>query len=160
MLYLWKKNLRFSNDKNYWKVRDYCHFTGKHRDAAHTICNFKFNAPNETPVVFHNGPSYDYHFIIIELANEFERQLECLWENIEKYKSFLIPIEKEVKVLIKMVMKELQLYLTKKNLLIAQDLYQVHYQMLFIISQKEFEFIKLSVKIVIVFLNIEVSRTI
>ena len=27
---------------------------------------------NKIPVVFHNGSIYDYHFIIKELANEFE----------------------------------------------------------------------------------------
>ena len=28
--------------------------------------------PNEISVVFHNNSKYDYHFIIQELANEFE----------------------------------------------------------------------------------------
>ena len=51
---------------------------------------------NETPVVFHNGSNYDYHFIIKELANEFDGKFECLWENTEKYKIFSIPIEIEV----------------------------------------------------------------
>ena len=31
-----------------------------------------------------------------KLANEFEGQIECLAENTEKYKTFSIPIEKEV----------------------------------------------------------------
>ena len=48
------------------------YFTGKHRGAAHSICNLKSNVPNEIPVVFHNGSNYDYYFIIKELANEFE----------------------------------------------------------------------------------------
>ena len=52
--------------------------------------------PNDTPVVFHNGSNYDYHFIIKELANEFEGQFECPGENTEKYKTFSIPIENEV----------------------------------------------------------------
>ena len=52
--------------------------------------------PNEIPVVFHKGSNYDYHFIIKELANKFEGQFECLGENTENYKSFSIPIEKEV----------------------------------------------------------------
>ena len=64
--------------KNYQKVRDDCHYAGKYRGAAHSICNLKFNMPNEIPVVFHNGPNYDYYFIIKELANEFEGQFECL----------------------------------------------------------------------------------
>ena len=40
--------------------------------------NLRFNVPNENPVVFHNGPNYDYHLIIKELANESEEQFECL----------------------------------------------------------------------------------
>ena len=37
-----------------------------------------------------------YHFIIKELANEFEGKFECLGENTEKYKTFSIPLAKEV----------------------------------------------------------------
>ena len=57
---------------NYRKVRDHCQYTGKYRGAAHSICNLKYYLPQESPVVFHNGSNYDYHFIIKELANEFE----------------------------------------------------------------------------------------
>ena len=71
-------------------------FTGKYRSATHSICNLKFNVPNEISVVFHNGSNYDYHFIIKELANEFEGQFECLGENTEEYKTFSIPIVMEV----------------------------------------------------------------
>ena len=60
----------FANDKNYRKVRNHCHFTGKYR--AHNICNLRFNVPNEIPVVFHDASGYDYQVIIKELANEFE----------------------------------------------------------------------------------------
>ena len=60
-----------SKSINYWKVRDHCHHTGKYRDAAHSICNLKFKVPNEIPIIFHSGSSYDYHFIIKELAKEF-----------------------------------------------------------------------------------------
>ena len=48
------------------------------------------------PIVFHNGSNYDYHFIIEELSNEFGEQFECFVENAEKYKTFSVPIEKEV----------------------------------------------------------------
>ena len=51
--------------------------------------------PNETPVIFHNGLNYYYHFIIKELANEFEGKLEGLGESTEMYKSFSVPIEKQ-----------------------------------------------------------------
>ena len=78
---------KLSKSINYRKVRDHCHYTGKYRGAAHSICNLKFNMPHEIPVVFHNGSKYDYHFIIKELANEFEGKFECLGENTEKYKT-------------------------------------------------------------------------
>ena len=39
-----KKFLKtFVNDKNYQKVRDNCHFTGKYVGAAHSIYNLGFN---------------------------------------------------------------------------------------------------------------------
>ena len=82
--------------KNNRKVRDHCHFTGKYRGATHSISNLKVSVPNKISVVFHNGSNYDYHFIIRELASEFEGQLECLGENTGKYKTFSIRIEKEV----------------------------------------------------------------
>ena len=40
--------------------------------------------------MFHNCSIYDYHFIIKELAKEFEGRLECLGENTEKYIIFVI----------------------------------------------------------------------
>ena len=62
----------------------------------HSTCNLELNVLNEIPVVFYNGSNYDYHFIIKELTNEFEGQVECLGENTEKYQTFPVPIEKEV----------------------------------------------------------------
>ena len=50
--------------------------------------------PNEIPIVFHNSSNYYYHFIIKELANEFEGQCKCLEESKEKYKTISVPIEK------------------------------------------------------------------
>ena len=52
--------------------------------------------PKKIPIVFYNGSSYDYHFIIKELAKEFKKQFTCLGENTEKYMTFTILIEKEV----------------------------------------------------------------
>ena len=42
----------------------HCHCTGKYRDI-HSICNLKFNSPNEILLVFHNDSNYDYSFKII-----------------------------------------------------------------------------------------------
>ena len=61
------------------------------------MCNLKYNIPKEIPVVFYNGSNYDYHFIIKELAEEFEGELNCLWENNSKYKTFSVAIIKEAK---------------------------------------------------------------
>ena len=47
-------------------------------------------------VLFHNRSNYDYHFIIKELSEEFEKLFTCLGENTEKYITFTVPIEKEV----------------------------------------------------------------
>ena len=95
--YICKK--RFSNDddnKKYYKVRDHCHYTGKYRGAAHSICHLRYKTSKEIPIVFHNGSTYDYHFIIKEVANEFEGQVECLAESTEKYITFSVPIEEEL----------------------------------------------------------------
>ena len=54
--------------KKMQKVRDHCHYTGKYRGAAHSICNLRYKISKEIPVVFHNGSTYDYHFIIKQLA--------------------------------------------------------------------------------------------
>ena len=63
----------FEDDKNrYIKVRDHCHYTRKYRGATHRICNLMYITPREVPVMFHNGSSYDYHFITKGLAEEFE----------------------------------------------------------------------------------------
>ena len=56
----------------------------------------KFIIANEISVDFHNDSNYDYHFIIKELANEFEGKFEWLGGNKEKYKTFSITIEKWV----------------------------------------------------------------
>ena len=82
--------------KKYYKVRDHCHYTGKYRGAAHNICNVRYKIPKEIPVVFHNGSTYDYHFIIKELVKEFDGNFECLGENTEKYITFSVSIKKKI----------------------------------------------------------------
>ena len=81
--------------KNY-KVRDHCHYTGKYRGASHNICNLRYKVRKEIPIVFHNGSTYDYHFIIKELVKEFKCNFECLGENTEKYITFSVPIKKKI----------------------------------------------------------------
>ena len=78
------------------KVRDHCHFTGKYRGAAYNTCHLRYKIPKSIPVIFHNGSTYDYHFIIKELAWEFDSNFECLGENTEKYITFSVLIKKKI----------------------------------------------------------------
>ena len=78
------------------KVKNHCYFTVKYRVAAHNTCNLKYKIPKNVPVIFHNGSTYDYHFIIIELASEFDGNFECLGKNTEKYITFSLPIKKRI----------------------------------------------------------------
>ena len=83
---------KHAKDMNYCKVRDHCYYIGEYRGAIHSICNLKYNIPKEIPIIpiiylkkflFHNGSNYDYHLIIKESVEEFEKQSACLGENTE-----------------------------------------------------------------------------
>ena len=87
------KNGFDKSDKKHHKVRDHCHYTGKYRGAAHNICNLRYKVPKEIPVVFRNGSTYDYHFIIKVLVKEFEGNFDCLGENTEKFITFSVPLK-------------------------------------------------------------------
>ena len=89
------KSSSLERKKNY-KVRDHCHYTGKYRGAAHNVCNLRYKVPKEIPVVFHNGSTYDYHFIIKELVKEFKGNFDCLGENTEKYITFSVPLKQKI----------------------------------------------------------------
>ena len=80
----------------YRRVRDHCHYAGKHRSVAYSICNLRYKTLKEIPTAFHNGSKYDYHFIIKDLAKGFDGQFKCLGENTAKYITFSVPIKKEV----------------------------------------------------------------
>ena len=56
----------------------------------------RYKVPKEIPVVFHNGSTYDYHFIIKELVKEFKGNFDCLGENTEKYITFSVPLKKKI----------------------------------------------------------------
>ena len=81
-------------DKKHCKVWDCCHYTREYRGAAHAIGILQYNVPKEILLVSHNGSNYDYHFIIIELAEEFQKQFTYLGGNTKRYITFPIPIQK------------------------------------------------------------------
>ena len=85
----------FCYDKNKDKVKDHCHYTGKFRGAAHSICNLRYKVPQEIHVVFHNGSTCNCYFIIKQSAEEFKGQFNCLGKNTEKHITFSVPIYKE-----------------------------------------------------------------
>ena len=82
------------DDKNKKKVRDHCHFTGKFRGTAHNGCNWRYKVPKEIRIVFPNGLTYDYHFVIKKLAEEFKGESECLGENIKNILLFQCHLKK------------------------------------------------------------------
>ena len=90
-------NINTLNYKNCRKVKDHCHYTGKYRGAAHSVCNLIYNIPKEIPVIFHNRSNYPYCFIIRKLAKEFQGEFYFLGENTEKHKIFSASIAKEIK---------------------------------------------------------------
>ena len=121
------------SDKKCHKVKDHCYYTGKYRGAAHNICNLRYRIPKEIPIVFHNGPTYDYHFMIKDLVKQFDGNFECLGENTEKYITFSVPLKKEIKNKNKII------EITNKIKFIDSFRSCQHrYQDLLIIYQKEF----------------------
>ena len=89
----------------------------------HSISHLNYRVPKKIAIVFHNGSNYHYHFIIMELAEEFiKKQFICLEENTEKYTTFTVSIENEVTRIDKMDEKFQKIYVTYYNLLKAQGL--------------------------------------
>ena len=84
-----------SDYKNYCKVRDHDHFTGKYGGATNSKCNLKYKVPKVIPVVFHNGSIYDNHLIIKQISNGFNGYFKCTGENTEKYITFSMNVAKK-----------------------------------------------------------------
>ena len=85
-----KNRRKFYKEKDafYHKVRDDCHNIGKFRGAAQSICNLRYKAPKKIIIVFHNGSTYDYHFIIKQLLAED-------FQDTEKYITFSESIKED-----------------------------------------------------------------
>ena len=72
------------------------HFTDKYLGVTHSICNLRYLAPPEIPVVFHNNSNYDFCLMIKNLEKMYDsNNFECLGYNIEKYISFSVFLDKK-----------------------------------------------------------------
>ena len=87
---------KYLKDEKYLKVRDHCHYSAYYKGTVQSIWILKYSVPKNIAIVFHNGSNYDYNYIIKKLVEEFKKQFTCLGENTEKYRTFIVPIEKEV----------------------------------------------------------------
>ena len=98
--YICQKDFCYNKNKTkelklHKKVRHHCHYTGKFRGAANSICTLNYKVLQEIPVNIYNSSEYDYHFLSKESAAEFKGEFECLGENTEKYISVSVPIKQE-----------------------------------------------------------------
>ena len=71
-------------------ISDHSHYTGNCRAFTLGIYNSRYKMPKEINVVLQDETDYDYHFIIKELIEKVDGQLECLGENTKKKITFLI----------------------------------------------------------------------
>ena len=72
---------KYGKDKKCHKVRDHCHYTREYGGAAHSICNLNYSIHKKLPITFYNESNYNYHFIITDLTEEFEKHFPCFGES-------------------------------------------------------------------------------
>ena len=80
MSYMRRKVFMDKDDENYKNrktFKDHYRYTGKFRGAARSKCNLNYKVPKDIPMIIHNA-SYDTHFIINQLAEEFKGVLDCI----------------------------------------------------------------------------------
>ena len=83
-------------------ISDHFHYTGKCRVFTFSKYKSSYKMPKEIPVVLQDKSDYDYHFIIKELIEEVDGQLECLGENNKKQITFSIQTNTQKLVILKL----------------------------------------------------------
>ena len=83
-------------------IPDHSHYRGKCRLFTLSIYNSSYKMPKKIPVVLQDKSDYDYHFIIKELIEEVDGQLECLGENTKKQITFSIQTNTQKLVILKL----------------------------------------------------------
>ena len=90
-----KKHLKKKNDddKKYCKVRHHCHYAGKYKLPASSICNLRYSIPKEISIVVFNASNYDYYFIVTELGLPSQSLIACEKIN-KKIRNFFVSCSK------------------------------------------------------------------
>ena len=85
----YKIRTNYSNAKGaekFKQVRDHCHFTGKYRGCARSVCNLNFcNIYFKIPVFFHNTKNYDGHLIIQNADKLSNDKIDVIAHNSETF---------------------------------------------------------------------------
>ena len=75
------------------KVKDYCHYTGEYKGAAHQKCNLWYAIPHYKLVICHNLSGYNVHLFIRKLRKKLDSgSMGVIAENKEKYISFSVSV--------------------------------------------------------------------
>ena len=90
---------------------------------ACSICALRYKTPKEIPVVFHNGSTFDYHFIFNQRAKGSEGQFGCIGGITERDITFSVPIKKEL--------DNGKTIISKLKFIDSLDLCKAHYQKCF-----------------------------
>ena len=78
-------------DKENVKVRDHDHLSGEYRQAAHQLCNIKYQIPTKIPVICHNLKNYDSNFMIEALSKrDVFKNCTVIPQTFEKFIAFQI----------------------------------------------------------------------
>ena len=118
------------------------------RGAAQSICSLKYSneIPNEITIIFH------------KFSRRIWRAIYIFRGRYWKIQNLFISNKKEIKRISKNIKKK-KLYLTDNNLMTAQGLGQGHFQILLIISQKEFIKLNLNTGMIMGSVKIEELNT-
>ena len=73
------------------KVRDHCHYTGRYRRPAHSLCSLRYRIPSYIPVIFHNLSGYDACLFIKELGKH-SKDIGVIPKNKEDYITFPVDV--------------------------------------------------------------------
>ena len=92
---IFKKTFEEKNDddKKYCKVRHHCHYAGKYKLPASSICNLRYSIPKEISIVVFNASNYDYYFIVTELGLPSQSLIACEKIN-KKIRNFFVSCSK------------------------------------------------------------------